>query len=289
MNRSLAIDNLRAIAVLVVVAGHFWGYGALGFAAPVWLMNAMVNTPYGVDLFFAISGYLLGGQLLDVEPSTGLLGRFYLRRLARTLPLYLVIVVLCWPLSASGERLAMLTFTQNFYWLSHGMGTSIAAPTWSLAVEEQFYLVLPALIFLVPRERLPWVLVGLALLSAWLRSVSGDIAIYTMMPCRMDALVLGVALAWRERTCPFAPVRMPRSVVLAWVGRRSYAIYLLHVPCAMAVMSVFGSSGWSALVAFCVVLSVSDFAYRYLERPVHELARARLPLRASSRPVMALA
>ena len=284
-SRSLIIDNFRGIAVLAVVVGHYFGFGGLGFSTSLTVHRALFLSPYGVDLFFIISGHLLGGQLLDIrQPSATVIKHFYARRLVRTLPLYLIVVAMSLASLRPGELIALLTFTQNIYWTTHGSDAHFAGVTWSLAVEEQFYLFLPALIFAIPRSKLPFVLLGLAVASALFR-LSLDpqgVALYTSLPARGDALILGVALAWRERSAaPLPPCQfLPRSRFLAWVGQRSYSTYLLHLPCAYLCAAALGLSTITGFVAIVLTLIVSHAAYTMIERPIHEWGRAKWPLRS---------
>jgi peptidoglycan/LPS O-acetylase OafA/YrhL len=171
-----------------------------------------------VDLFFVLSGFLIGGILLDARNSPNYFKAFYARRVFRIIPIYAVVVVafyVCvvagvpgriagsdWLFGPTVPWYAYATFTQNIQY-SIGGPTSAAwlAATWSLAVEEQFYLVLPAVIWFVSERWLPYVL-GSAILAAPILRLflnlnysHGKIASFTLMPCRADALLLGVAAA----------------------------------------------------------------------------------------------
>ncbi|MGJ4950695.1 acyltransferase family protein [Bradyrhizobium sp. HKCCYLS20291] len=166
------IDWLRALAVLAVVAFHF--------EAP-----AIFGGFVGVDIFFVISGYLITG-IITAEIAKGEFSfvRFYERRVRRLLPaLYVMVAVAAIPASRdllSSERVeffrsaaAVVSFTSNiFFWLQSGYFDHAAVDkpllhTWSLAVEEQFYLVLPIVVWLVLRgARGRWLPLILALLAA---------------------------------------------------------------------------------------------------------------------------
>ena len=123
----------------------------------------------GVDLFFVLSGFLIGGILLDSRASTNYYSVFYKRRFFRIIPIYLVALLVVPVLVSLGQgpeasRLRMahlegapwyayLTFTQNF-WMAHAgtLGCNGLAMTWSLAVEEQFYLTVPLYIRALSRR-----------------------------------------------------------------------------------------------------------------------------------------
>src|ERR1700741_4766604 len=150
------IDWLRAIAVLAVVAFHF--------EAP-----AVFGGFVGVDIFFVISGYLITGIIQsEVRSGTFSFLRFYERRVRRLLPaLYAMVALTAIPslyYLLTSERLeffrsvaAVVTFTSNFFfyfqagYFDHAAVEKPLLHTWSLAVEEQFYLALPVLLFAVMR------------------------------------------------------------------------------------------------------------------------------------------
>ncbi|HEX5262651.1 MAG TPA: acyltransferase, partial [Phenylobacterium sp.] len=118
MARAPGLDLLRAIAILWVMYSHAQVFSLVSNDDPVASFGWM-----GVDLFFALSGFLIGGQLFRPvaagEPLR--VGRFYVRRLLRTAPAYLVVVALYFTIPAFSERPGLaplwqyLTFTQNFF------------------------------------------------------------------------------------------------------------------------------------------------------------------------------
>ena len=212
--RQPGLDLLRAIAIVMVVWYHSAGFG---FRLP---SDVHRFGWVGVDLFFVLSGYLIGGQILAQLQERGSFrfGRFYARRALRILPVYLVVVAVYFLLPDWRERPVIsplwkyLLSVQNIG-LQSGTAFSHA---WSLAVEDQFYLLLPLLLVgLVRRTRLamalPVLMVagGLLLragLSKWLADPSGRIPgreyflwIYYPTWSRLDPLVLGVVLAAVER------------------------------------------------------------------------------------------
>jgi len=142
------VDILRAIAVLSVFFFHF------NYFPPGWL---------GVDLFFVLSGFLIGGAIIKrAEHGRWMYGKFYLHRAMRILPTYYFIIFLKatlvgFPLAADPLSLvslssivASLTFTQttaSWYWGWKGDGNFVPGGTWSLVIEEYFYLICP--LFLV--------------------------------------------------------------------------------------------------------------------------------------------
>ncbi|HEY8583702.1 MAG TPA: acyltransferase, partial [Capillimicrobium sp.] len=157
--RVAQLDGLRAAAVLAVMLQHSgWtgGHGGL----------------YGVDVFFVLSGFLITGVLLGEARSTGRISlrRFYARRWLRLFPALAVMVVVLTPIGPSlsagqtweswfGAAAAALTYTSNIVMLVTGeLSLGVLDPTWSLAVEEQFYLLWPLALMglLALRLRLRW-------------------------------------------------------------------------------------------------------------------------------------
>lgn len=168
-----ALDGLRAIAVLWVIAYHTWkrvGASALQAEHERWFRVANRGL-LGVDVFFVLSGFLIGSLLLREVESTGRIafGRFYARRALRILPVYwLTLAVFC---LIDGENAS--NAWANVFFVNNLLPEAEQAMkwTWSLAIEEQFYLVFPLLLALAGSRRLH-VLAGLflggILLRAWL-------------------------------------------------------------------------------------------------------------------------
>ena len=264
------LDGLRGIAILMVVAYH---YNLAPFLS-------------GVDLFFVLSGFLLGGILLDKEETPNYFKAFYARRFCRILPLYflcLLVFLILLPVTLgwlSGDSFEMLlgdplplwsyfTFTHNFAMTQlGGWGTLWLGHTWSLAVEEQFYLVLPFLIWFVSRERLPYLLVGLILAAPLLRALldyvhlHGDLAFCVLMPCNADSLLLGVLCAYVIRDERFLNLLRTYTRVLYRVlavlaagvalmvllGSQAQTTHVLFV------LASYGYTTWIALLYSCIVL-----------------------------------
>jgi peptidoglycan/LPS O-acetylase OafA/YrhL len=216
--RQPALDGLRGAAIAAVVAYHYF----MPLLPPGRLNNvATMFARSGVDLFFVLSGYLLGGILLDNRRSPSYFRTFYARRACRILPLYVIVLAVAGFIALTGldhtnpvlrETLpwwSYVTFTQNVVRATHAQyGSMFTAATWSLAVEEQFYLILPLTIWLIS-ARWVWLVASATLLvSPLLRlwTVNSTIAdpytgAYVLTHCRLDTLFAGVLIAWlvRER------------------------------------------------------------------------------------------
>jgi peptidoglycan/LPS O-acetylase OafA/YrhL len=261
-DRNAGLDALRGIAIAAVVGFHYWAVPTADFRAEGFIQSLFAQGWRGVDLFFILSGYLLGGQLLDNRGRPAALTVFYVRRAARILPLYLLLLGIMAALFPTGEQWPLLTMTQNIWWaIGYPINPSWAWPTWSLAVEEQFYLLLPALIFLTPVGRLPVILLAMAAGSFLLRAHFfhvGNVAAATYLPfCHLDSLGLGVFVAWYARRRALAPVRLPVPRPLAWLGQRSYCVYLFHLPLGALGAHVAGSG-----LAQLSQLALSDEDFR---------------------------
>jgi peptidoglycan/LPS O-acetylase OafA/YrhL len=221
--RIAELDGLRGLAVALVLVWHF--VGALvdqslgGWAKLLYALTIFGRT--GVDLFFVLSGFLITGILLDRRQAAAkFLRNFYLRRLLRIVPSYLVLVAVFWTAVAIGIQNEAfngdtplwqhLTFTQNWWMAEHNRwGPSAISVTWSVAIEEQFYLVFPLLVLFTPRDRLPLLLVVIALGSAAFRAVAwlvfdSAFTMYVHTLSRLDGLAAGAGIAWAWRHPNFA-------------------------------------------------------------------------------------
>jgi peptidoglycan/LPS O-acetylase OafA/YrhL len=243
--RQPGLDLLRALAIIVVVVYHA---GIMGFprAGRIHRFGWI-----GVDLFFVLSGYLIGGQLLAplARDQRMNLGRFFARRALRIMPAYFVILAIYFLLPSWREYPAMsqplwkfLLSVQNI--ALHG-GTAFSH-AWSLAVEDQFYLGLPfLLLFLYRRPRatiiIPCLMVlgGIVLRAflAWKNpSVDGGVSfrgfqawIYYPTWTRLDPLVFGVVLAAIEKFRPEWWKRLTNSAIWLWLPALALIVYALYM------------------------------------------------------------
>jgi peptidoglycan/LPS O-acetylase OafA/YrhL len=247
--RQPGLDLLRALAIVAVVIYHA---GIMGFPLSG---NVHRFGWIGVDLFFVLSGYLIGGQLLAplLRGQRIYLGTFFARRALRIMPAYFVVLAIYFLLPSLREYPEMsqplwkfLLSVQNI--ALHG-GTAFSH-AWSLAVEDQFYLVLPFLLLvLYARPRMSVivaciiVLGGIALRTVLAFQNLTDTGvsfrgfqawIYYPTWTRLDPLVLGVALvaiekfrpSWWEGLTNLAPwIWLPALVLISyalWLGEGEY-------------------------------------------------------------------
>jgi peptidoglycan/LPS O-acetylase OafA/YrhL len=211
-----ALDGVRGLAILLVVLHHAAQFSPTPINPALHVVHDVLQAGWlGVDMFFVLSGYLITGILLDArgegpKAPAGYFRSFYARRVLRIFPLYylfLAAVLLFHPTVARHGTWWFWLFLSNvllakYQWDAAPPGT---AHLWSLAVEEQFYLVWPALIaWLSPRAfRIVTIaLIILApLLRLWLGSLGHGRAAYVLTLPRADALALGAcaALLVRDR------------------------------------------------------------------------------------------
>jgi peptidoglycan/LPS O-acetylase OafA/YrhL len=220
--RIVQLDGIRAIAILMVLVWHYFNGDCImtNTWSPVAHIIRRLGTLNwsGVDLFFVLSGFLLGGILLDNHEARNYFRIFYLRRACRILPIYYVIfgifVMLKPVLQHSGSLSWLcrphlplwpyLIFAQNIVMgLKESPGPAWMGMTWSLAVEEHFYLVLPLLIYFVPRRALLYVLALFVFAAQALRCLSPGFHAFVNMPWRADSLLAGVTLAVLVRSRRF--------------------------------------------------------------------------------------
>jgi peptidoglycan/LPS O-acetylase OafA/YrhL len=216
------LDGLRGVAILLVLFYHYFQSSTLlpGFLSALGRLSWS-----GVDLFFVLSGFLIGGILLDARESPNYFKAFYVRRACRILPIYAATLAIFWiarslfdfELSTNTALLWLFsrpfswyfyaTFTQNLSMAYHAnLGPAWLGATWSLAVEEQFYLTLPFLIRYVRPRRLPYLLSVVIVFAPIFRALlriylaHGEVGGLVLMPSRADGLMLGVVAAFFLRS-----------------------------------------------------------------------------------------
>lgn len=289
------LDGLRAVAVLLVLWVHFPFVQNSYISKTIWTVGQAARTGYiGVDLFFVLSGFLITRILLDERLATGRisLAVFYGKRALRIFPIYyLCVAVYALTFTGSpGSLASLLTYTFNFYHPFHPEPNALEH-TWSLAVEEQFYLVWPLLIAWLPlawgRRVTATVIPAISILVALVFAVtfSGSLAgalIYMSGPTRMMSLSLGASLAYRERAAE------PMAERQSWfeLGAGVAVLAADNVARALGVIPA-GGFYWSiALVGYALVSLGSVSLLIFARDAVIVRVRALLscaPLRAIGR------
>lgn len=244
-DRIVQLDGLRGVAIASVLLFH------LSIMAPA-TSHALDHLLWfgwsGVDLFFVLSGFLIGGILMDNRDRENYFGAFYARRFFRIIPVYFLIVGVYFALYAMGGTLrstlvnsicppmpwySYFSFTTNVWIARHDSMAVFASPTWSLAIEEQFYLTLPLLIRLIKPKYVP-VLVGSLVVgiagtrfALCLGNHITQLQAY-VLPCfHADGLMIGVGCAWAYR----------QQRIVTWLQTRPWVLYV--------AVATFGAAIWS--------------------------------------------
>ena len=214
----LVLDGVRGAAILMVLCVHFIG-DAPAYTAFERAMVKLANYGiWGVDLFFVLSGFLITGLLYDSKGSARYFRDFYVRRTLRIFPLYsgvLAALFLFLPLSPTSYPAALAESAHHQAWLwlyasnvylaiHRGWVLPYVGHFWSLAVEEQFYLVWPIVVLSFGRRSLLGICVVVTILALALRGAlsyagAGYVAQVVLTPCRFDALCVGGFLALAVR------------------------------------------------------------------------------------------
>ena len=212
-----SLDGLRGLAILMVISSHaFSANFESGGAAIRFLGNALGYGLFGVDLFFVLSGFLITGLLVDSVNGDGFFSNFYMRRMLRIFPLYYAVLLglfLLTPvlhLEWKGMGWLLCSYLQNLrpeQIVTYSPGADLHLNHfWSLAIEEQFYLVWPAVIFLVrDRRKLLLLTIGGSIMALAARLLllhwgASPLAIHVSTLTRADSLLLGGTLALLHRT-----------------------------------------------------------------------------------------
>ncbi len=232
-----ALDGLRGLAIIGVLACHFvrvpdgMNGTALGF-----LSQAASLGWLGVDLFFVLSGFLITGILVDSKEHPGYFRNFYARRVLRIFPLYYAYILGLLALVLAHRTLAGANpttdqFVRDVRWalpyltnvqmaLHNGNVSTPLNHFWSLCIEEQFYLLWPAVVWLTSRRQLAAISLALIVAAAALRhgliEAGYTEAAFNLMPCRGDSLATGalLALAVRQPAALTSLRQIPRAVLL---------------------------------------------------------------------------
>jgi peptidoglycan/LPS O-acetylase OafA/YrhL len=250
------LDGLRGLAILLVIICHYIADVPHGtrHSLPAKFAAILGQGSTGVDLFFILSGFLIGGILLGSRASPNYYQTFYLRRLHRIIPIYYGWILLFGLLSVIARNWntilgtdfktltpywAYFLFLQNYFDGSTLVQAFWLIPTWSLCVEEQFYLLAPPIIRNLSARRVAQLMAAVIVVSFLLRvflsvfyGASHDYwgvrAAYAWTPCRADDLALGVlaAIAWRS------------SNIKVWIENNVRYFYATLYGCAVALAAL---------------------------------------------------
>ena len=244
-----ALDGIRGLAVLWVMLFHMGMVPAVGLAAKAWQAFSLVGG-LGVDIFFALSGFLITGILQRTKALPHYFRNFYARRALRIFPLYYAMVffsliVLPHLTHVRDTKFDAVYRDSIWYWLhlsnfaiarrgafTHG----ILDVSWSLSIEEQFYLAWPLIVWLT-RERWLYAIAVVLIAVSWISRIllttqgASPVAIYTLTYCRLDALAIGAATALFVRRSSEADIRtwaVPFSIAACVVAVSMVSLCMLH-------------------------------------------------------------
>ena len=217
-----ALTGLRGVAAIWVALWHTWKFsGRPTYELMLWGSNVdltpLIRTGWaGVDVFFVLSGFVLGlpycQALLGNRPPIGT-GEFFRRRLLRVLPAYyiqLIILLLLWLILAGRLPVPVTDILAHVFMLHNifpGQGEMINGVYWTLPIEFDFYLVLPLLALLLAPKKWPWLLAGsLALMLVYRYAVfhgylqdattPEKVRVLNQLPGRLDQFVSGMLAAY---------------------------------------------------------------------------------------------
>jgi peptidoglycan/LPS O-acetylase OafA/YrhL len=364
LRRIAELDGIRGVAIAAILTVHSSEFLVVGVKhKPLYyaLYRLMATGWLGVDIFFVLSGFLITTILLEDNDRADFWSRFYLHRSLRILPAFAVVFGLT--IAAihflvpethltAAVILPALFFTENWTVLN-GTSMPMLPHLWSLAVEEQFYLVWPQIVRRLSSATVLKVSLGLAVASELLRVILalnhvGVWVIYAITPTRIDGLALGAALAaavtlpathqflaayWRKialasafllvasfvilhrsllpdnvlsqilaipvtilltamliygsvaSTLPAVLRRALANPALTYLGRRSYGLYLIHLPIVFAAWQnrVHGRLSYLPaglrvnamliVISIAICLALTEISWRLVESPAQSLRR----------------
>jgi peptidoglycan/LPS O-acetylase OafA/YrhL len=262
-----ALDGLRGVAIALVLAFHFTGKPLGG--------------TYGVDLFFVLSGFLITTLLLEESQRTGRvdLRAFYGRRARRLLPALAVMLSCYLVFEAAHGRNAVTIVAEYglyagnlFYVVVRPVDTTGLGHLWSLAEEEQFYLIWPLAMMLLARTRRPlrWLLALLTALTCYRFALIADHAdmtrLYRAPDTNSEGLVLGAALAF-ARCSGFsanewlAKVGLVLALPVVVVGQYSVGLPLFELGSAAMVAAAVSQTDFARLLASRALVWLGRLSY----------------------------
>ena len=241
-----ALDGLRGIAIILVMLHHFTYY------RPTSGIDALIASVLfffwtGVDLFFVLSGFLITGILLDTRGNERYFTNFYARRTLRIFPLYYLVLFLAFVVLPKFPAVHAVLAGRSIdlppqwpYWLyltnfsiaDRGWVHGWVDVAWSLAIEEQFYLVWPLVIWLCPPRLVVWLCTAIFVAEVFARSCARAsdmpvLPIYVVTWFRLDGLVIGalLAVALRRGIMPELDRLAPVVVIVGVAGLIAVTIH----------------------------------------------------------------
>lgn len=257
----IQIDGLRCFAVLSVILFH---YGILSFGG-----HTLTKIPLGtgVNLFFVISGYLITSILLQKKETIAQqtstifkeLKNFFAKRTLRIFPLYylVLLVIYIFPNQVQDYFIYLLTYTTNIYMTLCNCYISNRTHLWSLAVEEQFYLIWPFTIFLIPKKWMLSFIIFIILLSLaskyyFLYYTPYQVGVNAFLTSCLDSLGMGALLAYLQlyQTKIFEKILSKKILLVLIIA---YCIYFIYPDYSNYATSMLFNNFSTSIIYFYLV------------------------------------
>lgn len=258
-----ALDGLRGIAILLVVLFHTFHF-MLGWC--------------GVDLFFILSGFLITSSLIETKEDKNYLKKFWLKRILRIFPLYyLILIIILIPKfffnidTVSYNSWSYWFYLQNWVYVYNGVfpdGKDTLNHFWSLAIEEQFYLLFPFVIKYTPKKNLVAVLFTFIVIAVGARYyffAHKNIGYYVATVSRLDALSIGALMAFSVREYKHL---LEKYIHVAFYSTLCYVIFAIAIyqdlHFSNPLIATFGLTAFAILFACILIYSISNFKNNFL-------------------------
>jgi peptidoglycan/LPS O-acetylase OafA/YrhL len=252
------LDGLRGVAIAMVLVFHCTRVPTMLPSVAGLAQRVTWSGWAGVDVFFVLSGFLVGGILLSGRDDQGTLKRFFIRRGMRILPLYFVVLLTAWliplvtigfqrwPFAESLPWWSYATLTQNFARPLLHTDSGYLGHTWSLALELQVYLVAGLVLLYAPLPRIKLILVAGIVISITCRIAAcalgnGEFG-YFALPARLDAACLGA----------LASIVVNDKRALGWISTRRAALWttagILSAGAVALIAAGQGIGSWGSAI-----------------------------------------
>ena len=271
------LDGIRGIAIIAVMLSHGGPLIHRGGVISKLFVSAMIPGWSGVELFFTLSGFLITGILLRTKHAENYFSSFYMRRFLRIFPIYYFTLTLILILAAHSSwwnsmipeaertRVSYYFYLQNWpiSW-PHGieLRANVIGHFWSLAVEEQFYLIWPLLVLLLPESGLFWLCSTLLALAipfriVFFHKIGGDYGFIHLLPTRIDGLLVGAICAILSRKGARVPLLYVYSALATGGGIIGYIALFHHheLVGTYRYMETIGYTGFALLSGGLIGLS----------------------------------
>ena len=265
------LDGVRGLAILLVILFHSSYIPRLHWIDKLW-HGISYSGWFGVDLFFVLSGFLITEILIREKNSEGFFINFYARRFLRIFPLYYLFLVLSFFVLPQPVQsgFAYWIFLSNIIIGRLGFYQSpVLDVTWSLSVEEQFYLIWPFLILMFEAKKMvklcQFIFVFALCFRIWNYFSSASVLMnYVLLPTRMDSLCAGAWLAFSKNTLTSSFCKKALSIAVLF-GSTVFCVDVSH---AAPLMQTLGFSFNALAALFLITLLLKE--ERFFLKPVFQ-------------------